>query len=553
MDINVLKAIFTFIGGLGLFLYGMNTMADGFQKSAGGRMKKLLAVLTKNRFLAVAVGCAITCIIQSSSATTVMVVGFVNAELMDLAQAVGVIMGANVGTTITAWIVSMGEWGEMLKPDFFAPLIVGIGVAINMFAKRERYKKISEILIGFSVLFIGLSLMSGAIEPYRDAEVFKTLFQTLGRNPLLGILAGAVVTGVIQSSSASVGILQTLAMNGLVNYQAAIFITLGQNIGTCVTALISSVGAQKNAKRAAVIHVLFNTVGSVIFGTVMFVYFQFDKSLAASQISSVGISVFHTCFNLANTIILFPFANQLVKLSQVILKDGEKGEETTDKPVATMERRLDKRILENPTFAIEAAIKEVVYMGKVVIDNAKLAIDSLMQRDGDMTAKVFETEKDVDRLEKMLTEYLVKIDALSLTEEQHFVIKNLLYTVHDMERIGDHCENLSELADNMIQGELEFSEEGRKDMVAISQAVMMGLSQAVEARKSGNVGAVRKVVAAEDDVDGMEEEFREKHMQRLSEGTCNMESGLVFLDALTNLERISDHSLNIADYVKSEI
>ena len=315
--------LFQFIGGLGMFLYGMNAMADGLQKSAGSRMQQLLGVFTSNKLLGIILGAGITALIQSSSATTVMVVGFVNAGVMTLSQAVGIIMGANIGTTVTSWIVSMNEWGEMLKPEYFAPLLVGIGEAVNIFSKDSRKRQVGEILVGFGFLFMGLELMSMSIRPYRDAPVFAQAFALMGRNPLLGILAGAAVTAVIQSSSASIGILQTLATNGMVNWQAAVFITLGQNIGTCVTALLSCVGAHRMAKRAAVIHLLFNCIGAMVFGIIMAAVFVFWPSFALSPISSVEISVFHTIFNLANTIVLYPFTGVMVKLSYRFVKNSK--------------------------------------------------------------------------------------------------------------------------------------------------------------------------------------------------------------------------------------
>ena len=552
MSVENLGDIFKFIGGLGLFLYGMTTMAEGLQKSASGKMKKLLGYLTNNRLLGVVFGAVITAIIQSSSATTVMVVGFVNAGIMSLVQGVGVIMGANIGTTITAWIVSMSEWGTVLKPEFFSPLIVGVGVVLIMFMKKQKTKLVGEILVGFGVLFIGLTFMSGAIEPYRDAPVFSQIFATLGKNPVLAILAGAVVTAIIQSSSASVGILQTLALNGVVNWQSAIFITLGQNIGTCVTALLSSAGAKKNAKRAAIIHLSFNVIGAVIFGIAMFVIFSFQTEWANSSINTVEISVFHTIFNITNTILLFPFANQLVKLSKKLIPDGKKqGEEIS--AVHAIEMALDDRILENPSFAIETANKEVSAMGKVVIESAEHAVNSLLYMKEQDIEYVLEKEEDINYLEKLLTEYLVKVDNLSLSEEQHDKIKNLLYTVHDMERIGDHCENLAELSQKRLAGNLDFSEVGMSDMIEITAQVMEGLKGAVASRETMDFAAVRVASRAEDEVDNLEDELRTKHITRLSEGKCKTESGLVFLDAITNLERISDHAYNIAGYVQSEI
>ena len=291
MSIADIEMLFKFVGGLGMFLYGMHVMADGLQKSAGGKMKQLLGVLTNHRILGVLVGTLVTAIIQSSSATTVMVVGFVNAGIISLTQAVGVIMGANIGTTVTSWLVSMSEWGDMMKPEFFAPVLIGIGAFIVLFSKKEKRREVGEILVGFGVLFIGLSFMSGAITPYREAPIFATAFQVLGSNPVFGILTGAVVTAIIQSSSASVGILQTLALNGVVTWNSAIFITLGQNIGTCVTALISSAGANRTAKRAAVIHLLFNVIGSVIFGILMFVVFQMNPVFAGGQVWEFPYSI----------------------------------------------------------------------------------------------------------------------------------------------------------------------------------------------------------------------------------------------------------------------
>ena len=387
-----IKVLFSFVGGLGMFLYGMNVMADGLQKSAGDKMKSLLGFLTKHRLMAVLVGAGVTAIIQSSSATTVMVVGFVNAGIINLTQAVGVIMGANIGTTVTAWIVSMGEWASFLKPDTFAPLLIGIGAFILLFAKKEKIKDLGGILIGFGVLFVGLSFMSDAIKPYRDAPIFTTAFQVLGSNPILGILTGLVVTAIIQSSSASVGILQTLAANGVVTWNSAIFITLGQNIGTCVTALMSSIGAHKNAKRAAVIHLLFNVMGAIIFSVVMFVFFQLNKEFASSNINSVEISIFHTIFNVTNTILLYPFANGLVKLSGLIVKETEEEEheETVNMP------HLDERLLETPSFAVQNAVREVVRMGQLSIRHAELAFNALSTGNPKYVDKAYKMEETVN-------------------------------------------------------------------------------------------------------------------------------------------------------------
>ena len=548
-----LEMILKFIGGLGMFLYGMNVMADGLQKSAGSKLKKLMEFLTKNRFVAILAGAAITGIIQSSSATTVMVVGFVNAGVMNLTQAVGVIMGANIGTTVTAWLVSMNEWGSMLKPEFFAPALVGVGAFLILFSQKENKKKIGEILVGFGVLFIGLNFMSGSIAPYRDAPIFTNAFIVLGKNPFLAILVGAVVTGIIQSSSASVGILQTLALNGIVSWQSAVFITLGQNIGTCVTALLSSTGAGKNAKRASMIHLLFNVVGAAIFGVVMFLLFSFNQTWAQEKITSVQISIFHTIFNVSCTIILFPFADLLVKMSGWIVGE-EKVASVEEKPdlVAEVARRLDRRILESSSFALETAIKEVNYMGEITLMNTKVAVEAVQSADVNLIGEVLEREAVINKLEKMLMTFLVEVDNLSLTEEQHVVIKNLLYTISDLERISDHCENIVQLAEIRRRDKVSFSKRGVTDLDEIASETIRSLEWATKARKENSKEASLRTDDYEMRVDLLEEEMRERHIQRLTKGKCEPESGVIFLDILSNLERISDHAKNIAGYVVTE-
>lgn len=552
MAIADLGMIFQFIGGLGMFLYGMSAMADGLQRFAGNRMQRLLGVLTNNRFLGVLVGAGVTAIIQSSSATTVMVVGFVNAGIINLLQATGIIMGANIGTTITSWIVSMSEWGEMLKPEFFAPVLFGIGAFVTMFAKSHKKKEGAEILIGFALLFIGLSFMSNSIAPYRDAPIFADAFRILGGNPILGILTGLGVTAIIQSSSASVGILQTLAINGMVNWQSAIFITLGQNIGTCVTALLSSIGASRTAKRAAVIHLLFNVVGTVIFGVLFFFIFLAKPDFAATTADSVGISIFHTIFNVSNTILLFPFAGLLVKISNVMVK--EKVQDKKESNVETdMIRHLDERILESPSFAIETVNQEIINMGNVSLANLKIATAALTEENQDFCTEVFENEKTIDRLNEILTEYLVKINNLSLNDEQHLMVKNMYYTIGDLERIGDHSENLAEIAKLRIENHHDFSEAGNIELREIADAAIKSVESSIEARTEKEMMKVRQTARWEEKVDLLEEELRESHMNRLSNQECKLESGVLFLDAIANYERIADHARNIAGYVKEEM
>lgn len=546
-----LGTLFKFIGGLGMFLYGMNVMADGLQKSAGNKMKTLLGYLTNNRLLAIIVGALITAIVQSSSATTIMVVGFVNAGLMNLVQAVGVIMGANIGTTITSWIVSASEWAAALKPEFFAPLLIGVGVFLIMFTKKEKVKEAGEIIVGFGVLFIGLSFMSSSIAPYTNSPIFAKAFAVLGHNPILGVITGAIVTAIIQSSSASVGILQTLANNGIVSWNSAVYITLGQNIGTCVTALISSAGANKTAKRAATIHLLFNMIGSILFGIVMFLIFSFNGRFANSSISMTEISIFHTIFNISCTVILFPFAKQLVKLSGLFIKEDEVTVIADDAEVTL--KHLDNRILETPSFAVEAAVKEVIHMGYTTLENARASIEALLHGDSQKVAVVLETENTIDRQSKLITEYLIKISNLSLTESQHFIVNNLFNTVSNIERVGDHAENLAELAQARMEGEIPFSKEAMEELKEMGDTALKSFENSIKARETQKMEFIRNVVKYEDIVDTLEEEFRENHIKRLSKNRCNTEAGIIYIDTLVNLERVSDHSMNIAGFVKDEI
>ena len=555
MSVNDISSLFSFIGGLGMFLYGMNIMADGMQKTAGSKMSQFLGMLTNNRLMAVLLGALITAIIQSSGATTVMVVGFVSAGVLNLTQAVGGIMGANIGTTITAWIVSMNQLGDafaVFQPAFFAPLLIGIGAIFMLFGKKQRMKTAGEILVGLGLLFIGLDFMSSSISPYTDAPVFSEAFRLLGSNPLLGMIIGALVTALLQSSSASVGILQTLAMNGVVTTNAAIFITLGQNIGSCVTAMISSIGGSRTAKRAAVIHLTFNVMGAVIFGVISFILFSLHPVLAAHNITSVQISIFHTIFNLTNTALLFPFANQLVKLSGVFVPEDKKEPAVTDEESETM-KHLDERIFESPAFAVETAAMEVVHMGQITMENVRRAMDAVLTKNANEVEDVYKTEQTINNMEKMLTEYLVKVNNLSLTERQKLVVNDLFYSINDIERVGDHAENLAEQAEYMVQHNISFSETGESDLHVICETAFNSFKHSINARQKGDMDDVRKVSQYEDEVDTLEEELREKHIERLSAGKCDPSAGVVFLDLISNLERISDHAYNLAGYVKDEM
>lgn len=535
------EVAFTFAGGFGLFLFGMEYMGEGLQKAAGNKMKNLLGVLTSNRLLGVLVGSGVTALIQSSSATTVMVVGVVNAGLMSLKQAVGVIMGANIGTTATAWIVALGEWTEFLKPSFLAPICIIIGVILMSFIKNTKTQQIGQILFGFGALFLGLDHMSSAAEPLQSLPQVSNLFITLGGNPILGILTGAVVTAVIQSSSASVGILQALAAAALVPWNSAIYIILGQNIGTCVTAILSSVGASRNAKRAATIHFLFNVIGSVIFGIIAYIIFGIVYPDAGKEMIDVTqISLMHTIYNVLNTLILFPFAGTLVFLAEKIIRGDEE-------ELAGI--HLDERILETPSFAIESVFDEVIRMGKIAEKNVRTAVEALFEKNHDKVEKVYERERRINELQKGINQYLIKLNNAALSVEENVTVTKLFHTVSDIERVGDHAENIVELATTMIDENLKFSEQAKEELIHITNICMECFSLAVDAYSSQNRELAKKVIPLEIKIDKLEDRSRSKHMRRLADNVCESGSGIIFLDAISNLERISDHASNIARLV----
>ena len=547
--------LFLFIGGLGMFLYGMHVMAEGTQKSVGGKMKDFLGMLTSNRLKAVLVGTLITGIIQSSGATTVMVVGFVSAGLMTLSQAVGVIMGANIGTTVTAWIVSLSQIGDSMKflnPEFYAPVLIGIGAGIIMFSKSDTKKNRAEIIIGFGLLFQGLKFMSESVAPYTDAPIFATVFTTLGTNPFLGILAGAVVTALLQSSSVSVGILQMLAGNGLIMTNAAIFITLGENIGSCVTAMLSSIGGSRDARRAAVIHLSFNMIGALLFTVISILLFALKPTLAHYHISPVQISMFHTGFKLTMTVLLFPFGEQLVKLSGMLVPEkqalltGEKKEEE-------LVTHLDPRIFEQPAIAVAALSNAVATMGKLTLRNVERACEVCFTQDEAVIAEIFETEKKINAMNRELSEYLIKANTLPVNDHQRLVVTDLFNTLTDLERSGDHAENVAKEVQLLMTRQLTLSETGKKDLRDMTDAVQEAFRCAVKAREERSVTSARKVSACEDLVDSLRDEQKERHMDRLSRGECKPEAGLVFIEIIDNLERISDHAQNMAEYIMNEI
>ena len=547
--------LFAFIGGLGMFLYGMDIMASGLQKTAGNKMRDLLGYLTNNRILGVLVGALVTAIIQSSSATTVMVVGFVNAGIMNLTQAAGVIMGANVGTTITAWLVSANEWAGALKPDFFAPFILGIGAFIITFSNKQKLTQKAEIAVGFGILFIGLSSMSSSISVYQDSPIFYKAFQVLGSNPILGILVGAVVTAIIQSSSASVGILQTLAMRGIVNWRSAIFITLGQNIGTCITAILSSAGANKTAKRAAVIHLSFNVLGAAIYGVIMTIFFGIFPDLAMQHISSTQISIFHSIFNVSVTILLFPFANALVKLSGIIIHEDVVEDEEEEEPEEKALRHLDPRILETPAFAVENAVKEVVRMGEIVLKNLNRVTKEAMRGEEPRQSKidkVYNDEQVINHLEPMITEYLVKISHLAITEKEMKVVNNLFDSITDIERSGDHVENMAGYLQHIKDMKESISEDAAYELRNMNNLVKSAFELAIRAIEFDDTKEAKETLSYAADVYYTRKTIRKRHIQRMKDGECSPDVGVYFLDIISSMERIAVYAFTIARYILSQ-
>lgn len=522
------------LGGLGLFLYGMNVMSTGLQKTAGTRLKKTIGALTKNKFLGLLVGIAVTMIIQSSSATTVMVIGFVNAGVMSLVQATAVIMGANIGTTITAQIIAFNLTD-------YAPLAVVLGVILFIFTSKKSTKDIGEILVGIGILFIGMDMMGGGLGPLADLPVFAKVMSSLN-NPMLGILLGAVLTTVLQSSSAATGLLQALATKGLINMNVIFPILIGENIGTTTTALLSSIGANKTAKKAALIHLIFNLIGAFIFMIILRYPLEYIVKLLSPDNLSRQIANTHSLFNILNVAIQFPFAIYLVKIVERLVP----GEETGEKPATIY---LDERIIETPSIAMGQTNKEVARMGNIVLDNLKLVHEVLIDKKYKKIEAVLETEALVNKLEREITEYLIKLSNAPISKKEHEEVNRLLYTIDDIERIGDHVENIAELSQYMEEHDLDFSEdavEGLTTMFSVCEAIV---ARTMESFEFTNEDLAKEVLVLEAEIDILEAENREGHIARLNKAICTTEPGIMFLDTIGNLERVADHSVNIAMYV----
>ncbi len=538
--------LLTMIGGLCLFLFGMNLMGQALERRAGGSLRTVLGKMTGKVMTGFLTGLGVTAIIQSSSATTVMVVGFVNSGLMTLRQAVNVIMGANVGTTVTAWLLSLGGidsgsvWVNLLKPSSFTPVLALIGIVLYLFCKKAKQKDTGTILLGFATLMFGMETMSSAVAGLKDVPAFTNLFLAF-KNPVLGVLAGAVLTGIIQSSSASVGILQAFTVTGSVSYAAAIPIIMGQNIGTCVTAMISSVGTNKNAKRAAVVHLMFNVIGVAVLLTVFcIVKAAFHPALFDEPATMYGIAVAHSAFNILCTAMLLPAGGLLEKLATRMVPDGKQREKTVE---------LDERLLATPSLALERSRAVAVEMADRSVRALKNALLCVEKYSPALAQSIQEDESSCDHYEDVLGTYLVRLSAQKLGENESEEATELLKTIGDFERISDHAVNLLESAEEMREKKLTFSPAARAEFGTLSAAIDEILELSLDAFASGDVALAARVEPLEQVIDTLKEQMRTRHILRMQQGNCSIEAGFVWSDLLTNLERTSDHCSNIAGCV----
>ena len=536
--------ILSMAGGLGLFLFGIRTMGDGLENAAGAKLKRMLEVLTGNRFLAVLVGFVVTAIIQSSTATTVMVVGFVNAGMMSLAQAVGVIMGANIGTTVTSLLIA-------LNFSSVAAASVLVGVILMLASKKTVVKNLGAIFTGFGLLFLGIDMMSDSMAPLRDSAGFMNFIVTVSESPLrplFGIILGIVMTAVLQSSSASVGVLQTLAMQGLVPLKFSVFVLFGQNIGTCLTALFSTVGAKKNSKRAAVIHLLFNVIGTGIFILIALLtpYVEGIEKLSPDPMAQIAIS--HIVFNIVSTVVMFPFAKVLVKLSCLLVpgKDDSESEMHC--------KFIDDRLLNTPPFAVMQVSKEVARMAKLARDNFETSAHALINRSDKDLDKVMENEEIINYLNHHITSYLVKLNALDITDSDSDYIARVFHAINDIERVGDHAINLAEAAQHNIGEGLKFSDPAREELNQLCGSVVTLLERSMAAfdNQSLSDNEAKELSDLEEHIDDLTLKCQDSHIFRLNRKECNTEAGMLYLNTITDFERVGDHAINIAFLARSK-
>lgn len=530
-----ISEVMMLLGGLGLFLYGMKLMGDGLEMAAGSRLKKIVEKLTRNKYMGALVGLIVTMVIQSSSSTTVMVVGFVNAGLMTLAQATGVIMGANIGTTVTGLLIA-------IKLNDLAPIAIFIGVVMIMFIKKTSYKHVGQIIAGFGILFMGMTNMGDALAPLSESQMFKDMMSTFS-NPLLGVLIGLVFTAIIQSSSASVGVLMALAGQGVVPIESAVFVIFGQNIGTCVTAVLSCIGTNRTAKRTATVHLLFNIIGATLFICIsLFTPFISWIKMAAPDNILMQISIVHITFNVVTTAILLPLSDYLVKLACIVIP----GED--EKREAKSLKFLDARILKTPPIAVAQVLKEVARMGDLARKNYLMAMDMLFTGNVEKMEELEDNEEVLNFLNTNITEYLVKINSLELEDNDRKLVGALFHVVSDFERIGDHGENIAEQAIQLQTTKTTFSEQALQELHQMQDKVISVLDDSCRLfqERKMDFDLAYKINSTEDSIDDMAKTCKENHVSRLNQSLCTAQGGAIYNDLITNLERIADHSTNIA-------
>lgn len=543
--------VLNLLGGIALFLFGMHTLSAALEKLAGGKLEHWLEKATSRPIKGVVLGAIITAVIQSSAATTVMIIGFVNSGLMKLSQAIGVIMGANIGTTATSWLLSLqsidGSEGfsvlNILKPTTFTPILAVIGVILIMFTKSDRKKTIGTILAGFAVLMFGMNAMSSATAGLEQNETFCNILMMFS-NPILGVIAGAVLTAVLQSSSASIGILQSIAIStGKVTYAIALPLLLGQNIGSCVTALISSIGANKPAKRVAVVHLYFNVIGTVLFLSVFYLINAFiDLPFMQDSLNAVGIAVIHTGFNILTTALFLPFTKQLERLACLTVRD-KPGEKKQDAPM------LDERLLKTPSVAIEQCRNVSIRMAELTLETLRTSLEVVMEYDQKKCNEVIDNENSIDLYEDKIGSYILKISSKDLSETDSKIVSMMLHTIGDLERISDHAVNIIEAAGEMHTKKIKFSDQALRELKVMIKAVSEILDMSINSFINADVNLAKCVEPLEDVIDQLRNELKSRHIERLRSGKCTIELGFILQDLLTNFERVSDHCSNIAVYL----
>ena len=531
---SIVLTIITLMGGLGLFLYGMKLMGDGLENAAGEGLKKILEKVTSNPIVAVLVGAAVTAVVQSSSATTVMVVGFVNAGLMNLAQAAGVIMGANIGTTITAQLVAF-------KLDSVAPIFVFVGATMVMVAKVRKKREIGNIILGFGILFIGMGMMSDAMKPLETLPMFKHLIMAISDNMFIGIVVGAAITAILQSSSATTGILIALATTGTIDINAALPILFGCNIGTCITAMLATIGANKTAHKAALLHLIFNVGGTIIFIPFLGLLGQLVQHISPGDVER-QIANSHTVFNIANTIVLLPLRNYLILIVNKLVPGKDEVEKVGPK-------YIDDRLLETPVIAAGQVIKETIRMANKAEQNLELSMKAFMEQDEALIKKVYDNEEIINVLEEAITTYLVKLSKCELSDKESSIVSSTFHIVTDIERIGDHAENIADLAVQKSNKKLQYSQDAIDELYEIYNYTRTALQLAIESYENRDVNKASSINFVEERIDVSQKNYRDKHIKRLYDGKCNAYAGTIFLDLISNFERIGDHATNIAESV----